>query len=651
MSIKGGEMRGGYVGKILRVDLTKGTLTEDKLPPEKELRKYLGGLGLGLDILVNELPLEVKPLDPESRLVFMTGPLTGTPVPSGNNTTIVCLSAETGYTVGSSHSHGFFGPYLKFAGYDGIIIQGAARRPVYLWVSSEKVELRDAEHLWGKDTHESEDILRREIGDKGDIAVATIGPAGENMIAGAAISNEKHHLFAKAGVGTIMGSKKLKGIAVSARGGRGIRISDGPALLSTALEWRTAAYSPGVWCSLGPKGIDMSYWRYVDDEMPKPCFSRHVTHTVAVKNLSDPGWMGVYRKKLREGGIKNKITPVACYCCSRRCVYSAEVAEGPFKGYVATLTGGGEVFEATSGLVGILEPGACFFLADYYDRMGVDCGSLGCSISLAFECYERGLLTKKDTDGLELKWGDYETVIKLINKVVNREGFGAVLADGPKKAAERIGGEASKYVIQIKGGGMNLHDWRGAWSNLLGQIISGAGPCWQAAGVDAFSAEPDLGYPDLSDDPVSPKGKAEAVWKTQYKKLLEDSLGICWFAAWGVPGSLTFESRAIAAATGWEDFNVEEALTVGKRIITLQRIFNMKHGLTVESDLDVGQRLLDPPISGPAKGKAFGDHLQSLIKEYYGLAGWDPETGSPLPETIQKLRLEKEAEGLGIPVP
>ena len=638
-------MIGGYAGKILRVDLTKGSIAEENLP-QGELRKYLGGLGLGLRILAAEQPLHVKPLDPESRLIFMTGPLTGTPVPAGNNTTIVCLNAETGNTVGTSHSHGYLGPYLKFAGYDALIIQGASKTPVYLSIAAGKAELHDASRFWGKDTHDSEDMIREEIGDRGDVAVATIGPAGENMIAGSAIANERYHLFSKAGVGSIMGSKKLKAITVSAAGGKGIAIAGGAEMLSVAAEWRKTAFSPAVWCSLGPKGIDMAHWRYTEGEMPKPGFVRHSTHTVAVKNLSDPAWMGEFRKKLRTGALKYKITPVACYSCNRCCVYAAEITEGPYKGYVATQNGGGENFEASGGMVGIEDPGACFFLCDLYDRLGMDSSTPGSAISLAFECYEKGLLTKKDTDGLELKWGNTDAVITLLNKMMKREGFGALLAEGPKKAAERIGGDALKYVAHVKGAGMNMHDWRGAWSTLLGQIISGAGPCWQAPGVDAFSPEPDVGYPGLSKDPVSPEGKAEAVWKTQYKKLLEDSLGICWFSAWGVPGVISLESRAIAAATGWKNFTTDEALTVGKRVITLQRIFNMKHGMTVKDDLDVGQRLLDPPVDGPAKGKAFGDHLPNLIKEYYSLAGWDPETGKPLPKTIQDLGLEKEAEGL-----
>ncbi|MFC1870855.1 aldehyde ferredoxin oxidoreductase family protein [Chloroflexota bacterium] len=639
-------MPGGYIGKILRVDLSKGSITEEGLPPDDILRKYVGGLGLGLKMLTDELPLEVKPLEPENRLIFMTGPLTGTPVMSANNTTIVCLNGETGYTVGASHSHGYLGPYLKFAGYDGFILQGAARTPLYLWIRAGKVELKNASHLWGKDTHEAEDMLKEEVGDQGDTAVATIGPAGENMLCGSLISNERYHLFSKASVGAIMGSKKLKAIVIDSRGGKPFHVNDGPALLKTALEWRKSALSPVVWSSLGPKGTHMSRWRYNADHPPKDCFVRAGKYTTAVRNLSDPELSPGWRLKIRTGAVKFKVTPVACYNCNRACTYSAEVTEGPFKGYVATLTGGGETFEASAGLIGVDEPGAAFFLCDYMDRMGFDSSTPGSAISLAYECYERGLLTKENTDGLELKWGNYEAAKELLDKIVKREGFGAVLADGPKEAAERIGGDAPKYVIHVKGTSMNMHDWRGAWGTLLGQCIAGAGPCWQAPGVDAYAPEPDLGYPELSEDPISADGKAEAVWKTQCKKLWEDCIGICWFAAWSVPGSLDFERRAIAAATGWDDFTVDEELNVGKRIITLQRIFNMKRGMTVENDLDVGQRLLDPPDSGPGKGKAFGDYLPGMVKEYYSLAGWDPDSGEPLPETIEVLGLQEEAPDL-----
>jgi len=642
-------MLGGYVGKILRVDLTKEAITEEGLPSESTLRKYLGGLGLGLKILDEEQPVDVKPLDPENRMIFLTGPLTGTAVPSANNLAIITLSNETGYSVGSSHAHGYFAPYLKFAGYDGIIVKGAAKKPVYLWIRGGKAELRDASHIWGKDTHETQDLIKDELGDRSETSVAAIGPAGENLLAGGAIETDKHHLWAKGGVGSIMGSKKLKAIAVSTRGGKGIRISDAEGLLSVAREWQQAALSPPVWAATisGPKGINQGYWRYSGKlkEMP-PWFRRYKQSLLAVKNLSDPAFGPVWGKGVYDEAVKFKTKAVGCFSCPRGCGYTTHITTGPYKGVMTTLAGGGENMEGAAGMVGVTEPGTNFYLTDLYDRLGLDSSTPGCAISLAFECYERGIITKKDTEGLELKWGNGDAVITLLEKMVKREGFGAVLADGPKKAAERIGGEAPKYAVHIKGTGMNMHDWRSAWSVMLAQITGGASPCWQGAGVDAFSPEPDLGFPNLSDDPASAEGKAEAVWKTRSKKLLEDSLGICWFGAWGVPGVMDFERRAIAATVGWKDFTVEEGLTLGHRVSTAQRLFGMKRGLTKENDLDVGQRLLEAPIAGLAAGKAFGDYIVDLIKQYYTLEGWDPESGRPLPTTLKRLGLEEMAKGL-----
>ncbi|MFC1871840.1 aldehyde ferredoxin oxidoreductase family protein [Chloroflexota bacterium] len=642
-------MLGGYVGKLLRVNLTKGTITEESLPAEAKLRKYIGGLGLGLKMMDEEQAVDVKPLDPENHMYFMTGPLTGTPVLSANNLAIVTLSHETGYTVGSSHSHGYFAPYLKFAGYDGIIIEGAAKKPVYLSISAEKVEIHDALHIWGKDTHETEDIIKNELGDREETSVATIGPAGENFLAGAAICNDKHHLWAKGGVGAIMGSKKLKGIAVSNRGGKGIPIANVEDLIKVALEWRESALSPPVWYSMlsGPHGTHGGWWRYSGKLKVLPEWAlREAEGLRAVKNLSDPEFGPYWTDQIYSGATKFKTTAVGCFSCPRACTYQTEITTGPYKGTITTLGGGGENIEAAGGMIGVTDPGTIFYLTDLYDRLGLDSSTPGCAVSLAFECYERGILTKKDTDGLELNWGNADAAIELLNKMVKREGFGAVLADGPKKAAERIGGDASKYVVHIKGGGPNMHDWRSAWSVMLAQIMSGAGPCWQGAGADAYSPEPDLGYPELTKNPVSAEGKPEASYKTHCKKLLEDCLGTCWFAAWGVPGVLDFERRAVAATVGWNDVTVDELLTLGHRVSTMQRLFNMKHGLTKESDFDIGQRFLEAPTAGLAKGKAFGDHMVEMVEEFYRLEGWDPATGRPLPKTIKQLGLEKVAKGL-----
>ena len=640
-------MAGGYMGKLLRVNLTQGTISEEMLPAEDVLRKYIGGAGLGVKILSDELPPAIAPLDPENRLIFMTGPLTGTLVPCANNTSIVFLNYETGYTVGTAHAHGYFGPYLKFAGYDGIIVQGEAKSPVYLWIHDGKAEIRDASKLWGKDTHETEDLVKEEIGPVEDASVAAIGPAGENLIHGAGIQNDKHHLFAKGGVGAVMGSKKLKAIAVGGKLTRGVPLADVQGLLAANEAWRNSLYhsgGAGLWGVFG--NIDTGKKRYSGVGATSELMLKFATTLQAVTNLSDPSFGVQWVLPLYTEALKFKVKSVGCFSCNQECNYAAEITTGPYKGFVATLAGGGENMEGAAGMIGVMDAGTCFWLTDYYDRLGLDSSTPGCAISLAFECYERGIITKEDTDGLELKWGNAEAAIKLLDKLVRREGFGAVLADGPKKAAERIGGDAPKLAVHVKGGGMNLHDWRSAWSVLLGQAVAGAGPCWQAPGVDAFCSEPDLGYPKLSDDPVSAEGKPEAVAKTQRKKLWEDSIGICWFGTWGVPGSLSFVPQAVAATTGWADFTPEEALTVGERVITLERIFNLKRGLTVESDLDVPPRLLDAPTSGIAEGKAFGDFFPGMLKEYYQIMGWDPETGRPLPETVKRLDLEEAAQGI-----
>ena len=354
-------MLGGYVGKILRVDLTKGKISKESLPSEAKLRKFLGGLGLGLKILDEEQPVNVKPLDPENRMIFMTGPLTGTPVLSANNTAIVTLSHETGYTVGASHSHGYFGPYLKLAGYDGIILQGAAKKPTYLWIKAGKAELRDASHIWGKDTHETEDIIKDEVGDRRETSVAAIGPAGENLIAGSAICNDKHHLFAKGGVGGVMGSKKLKAIVVSSKGGKGIPISNGEALLKVGLEWMKSALGPPVWMSLmgGPKGVQTGWWRYSGKLKEYPDWHwRYVGSLLAVKNLSDPEFGPKWGAAIYSEATKFKTTAVGCFHCPRGCTYATEITTGPYKGVVTTLAGGGENMEGAAGLVGVTEPGS-----------------------------------------------------------------------------------------------------------------------------------------------------------------------------------------------------------------------------------------------------------------------------------------------------
>lgn len=625
-------MQGGYVGKVLRVDLTSGVITLEDLPTEHILRKYIGGVGLGVKFLNDELNRETEPLSPNNRLIFMTGPMTGTKYPCSSDTSLVTLNFNTGYTVGSSHSHGLFGAYLKFAGYDGLIIQGAAKKPAYLWICDDEVEIRDAGNLWGKYTDESVDLVKAQIGTH-KVSVAAIGPAGENLVHGSAIDIDHYHMFCKAGVGAIMGSKNLKAIAIKGNGK--VPVADPGELSKITGDWYDMAFKDGRSPTLHKAGITRLYEVVVG----RNYFSAH-------KNLLSPASGLEWTRRMVEGWKEFKITPKACWSCPVACKYRSEITSGPHKGHVATLGGGGESHEGSAGIVGIMDPGTVHYLTDLNDRLGVDSSELGCCLGLAFELYERGLLTKEQTDGLELKWGNAEAAEALLRKIVNREGFGKIFAEGPKKAAERLGGDAPKYVIHIKGAGHNMHDWRPAWGLMLGQVTAGAGPCWQHGFANEMLPEQDLGYLERN-PPFKTEGLAEAVAKSSLKALWQDSWGGCFIGSLlGFPGAAFLPIRAVAATTGWRDFSFDESMDVGHRIITLERIFNMKRGLTIENDLDIGPRLLDPPADGAAKGKSIAPYLRDLIMEFYECMGWDKETGRPTQQTLEKLDLMEAARGL-----
>lgn len=618
------KMLGGYAGKILRIDLDNKKATVEGLPNEEILRKYIGGAPLGLWYLDKELDPGTHPLDPENPLIFMNGPLTGVGVPSPTNCTISTLNADTKITAGRSHSHGWFGPRIKKAGYDGIILRGASDDWVYIWIDNDKVEFKDAEDLLGKDTHETEDLVKEDLGfeagDPGELSVATIGPAGENLCAGALIENDKNHSFSHSGVGTVMGSKRVKAIAV--KGDGEVPVVDEERLKEINKKWAKAATTKGIAAVIGKAAVPKSDYKGV----------------LGLVGLSANNWTQNMLEGFGEGMSDNEITPQPCYKCPVACCYNAEIKSGPREGYVASLSGGGENQEGAASIVGVSNTPDVWYLTDLNDRIGFETSTVGCAMAVAFEAYEKGLLTKEDTDGLELEWGNVEVVEKLLNKIANRDGFGDLLAEGPKVAAERVG--LPEAAVHIKGTGMNLHDWRRAWGVLLGQIVSG-GSGWPAPGADCWTAEPDVGYPEKT-DPLTQFGKAEEVVKTGNLKYWNDAHGVCWFATWGVPDILEYTTGAIEATVGW-DYSPKEALMVGERYVNLERIFNTKQGLTVEDDLDVSKRITDPAPedAGPAAGKSIKPFLEGWVRDYYRQMGWNTKTGKPLKKTLKRLDLEE----------
>ncbi len=611
----------GYMGKILRVDLTAGKIKEESLPEESILRKYIGCVGLGMKFLFDEVPPKIQPLDPENRLIFMTGPLTGTLAPSSSNWTVVTVNHSVSKAAATAHSHGIWGVRLKSHGYDGIIIQGAAKKPAYIYIHGGGAELRDATKFWGLDSHETEDAIAENLRDKA-VSVACIGPAGENLCRGACICNDKNHLASKGGVGAVMGSKRLKAIAIS-RGEKRISLSDSEGLQRVVQAWNEKLPEGYSYSSKGG-GITRKYNKLAERGI------------IAWKNMSCPGEMWKYGQSMVETAGLSKVTPRPCFNCPIGCSYDIGIGTGPQKGYTATLCGGGEGTEGAAGIIGVEDGGTAYYMTDVYDRLGFDSAEPGCAIGLAFECYNKGLISKKETDGLELTWGNWKAAIELLHKMIKREGFGKILAEGPAKAAEIIGKDAPKYALHIKGTGYNLHDWRPMWTKLFCQIIATAGPVHHGSGFDGLLTEPDLGYP-TKQKPFYLEGIVDGARKTQMKKIWVDCLGICSFVAQGIPGFVRFGPDTLSCAVGW-DFSAKEAELVGERVINLEKIFSVQRGFTIEDDLDVGPRVIEAPTEGPAKGMTFAPHLKKLVTEYYQAMGWD-EKGIPTKETLRKLDL------------
>lgn len=625
--------RGGYTGTLLEVDLSSGTVTESPLPDEEVLRTYVGEFPLGLKLLHEEIEPGTAPTSPDNPMFVLTGPLTGIKeVPSGSNATIVTLNADTGFTVGRSHSHGWFGPRLKQAGYDGVVLRGEAASWSYLAIEDGEVELRDAEPLLGLDTHETGDEIQRrhgyDVATPGEMSVAAIGPAGEHEADGAMIANDRNHSFSHAGVGKIMGAKRLKAIAV--RGTGEIPIADRESLRSVAADWNDALEESDVVVGLQQAGIPNDEYQY-----PKTN-----SITTAKNMLEVPDADHEWGQGMRDHDIR----PRPCFGCGIACSYDYEYTHGENEGYVATTAGGGENLEGAASIAGVYDTDWVHYLTDRCDRLGFESSTIGTAIAVAIESFEEGLIDESDTEGLSLEWGDPELVEDLLERAATREGtLGDVLADGPMRTAEWIGYDAPDRAIHVKGAGMNLHDWRSAWGIMLGQIVGG-GTGWPAPGADAWAAPVDAGYPDYQ-DPLDWKNKPREVVDTWPVKYWDDAHGTCWFSTWGVPNQVQYSADAVAAVTGW-DFDESEARALGERAVHFERAFNVLHGLEAEDDLNVPARIVSEPPSGVGAGHAMADHLEWMVREVYRLNGWDERAGRPYRETLESAGLHEIADEL-----
>jgi aldehyde:ferredoxin oxidoreductase len=616
---------GGYVGKILRVNLSNRSVSEE-IPSPQVLKDYIGGSGLGTKILFNEVSAHVNPFDYENRLIFTTGPLTGTLIPGSGTYAVSTRSPLTGLA-GIAHANGFFGARLKYAGYDGIIFQGASENLVYLLISNGKVELRDASDLAGKDTSETEDILQRRHGEERmdfRTSVASIGPAGERLVRFSAIFSDRGHVAASGGVGAVMGSKRLKAIVVQGRGG--VKPSAEKKEVKEVLrDWIIEARESSLGKIISTQGSVGLFLPY---------YSRG---WVPVKNLTtnlfpNPEvFDGAYlRKKFF------KMKPRSCHACTLHHCHIVEVLEGPFKGFV----GEEPEFEIFAGFgpnLGIYEPGAITKLNNVNDRLGMDAKEVAFLLSLTIECYEKGLLKKKDLDGIELRWGDVFAIENLMKRIANRQGIGDLLAEGTMRTAQWIGGEALNIAVYVKqGNSPHIHDPRTKWGGLFTQAVSNMG---SQEGIDmTLKSSKELGINEPTSLPTDMVGKAQA--KTGPKRQFEECLIFCYYQTPSLPTLV----RALNSITGFK-FTVDECLTLGRRVINLLRVFNIRHGFSVDQD-SFSPRLGEPPLDGPGKGQSLAPAFEEIKRCYYKEMGWDERTGFPFQATLQELGLEEAAQEL-----
>jgi len=601
-------MLGGYMGKILRVNLSTGKIGEEPID-EEIAKKFIGARGYAAKIIYDEVAPEVDPLGPENKLIFATGPLTLTPSPTGGRYDVVTKS-PLNKVIAGSNSGGFWGPELKKAGYDILIVEGKSEKPVYLWITEDKVEIKDATHLWGKDTYETTDKIVEELGDK-QIKVACIGPAGENLVKFAAIINDKARAAGRTGVGAVMGSKKLK--AVVARGHKRAPIAN-PDKFKEVLKTTMDKIKTNSITSQGlPKYGTMVLNHIIDEHGLYPARNFQTGIFEGVDKVSGEKLVETYL-------VKNK----PCYGCPIGCGRVVKLPDGE--------EGEGPEYEtswAFSADCGIDDLIAVIKANNVCNRMGLDTISTGATIASAMELYEKGYLKKEEfADEAELKFGNVEAILHYPEAIALRKGLGDKLAEGSYEFAKAHG--HPEFSMSVKKQDLPAYDPRGAQGHALEYATSNRGGCH----VRGYMISPEiLGSPEKI-DPFVTEGKAQWVKTFQDLTAVIDSEGLCLFSSFALGGD---DYAALLSAVTGVEYSVGEALKAGERIWNLERLWNLKLGLTKADDTLPPRFLKEPMPEGAAKGQIA--HLDITLPEYYKLRGWD-KNGVPTEERLKKLGLK-----------
>ena len=622
--------QGGYTGKILRVNLSEQTAVEEQLPPEVA-RDYIGGAGFGIKYLFDELEAGVDPLGPENKLIFAGGPFSGTTVPCASRMAVTAKSPLTG-AVGMSLSGGHFPVELKFAGYDGLIIEGRAAKPTYIWIKDGKTHFRSAAKVWGMRTSDCQQIIKNELNDQ-NIRLACIGPAGENLCKIACIINEMR-AFGRKGLGAVMGAKNLKAIAV--RGSNPIAIF--------SLEKLKIARGAMA------KAMKASHVLY--PEFAKTGTPSNVDNTCALGIFPAKNWtatgefepveqIGVEALKSRNTGSQ------ACYGCPVGCSQIKVARSGPYAGVMAE----GPEFETLysfGGETGVDNMDAIIAADRLADELGLDTISAGVVIGFAMELYEKGIIEAADTGGIELKFGNHQAMVELLGLIARREGIGALLADGVRIAAQKIGPAAELCALHVKGLELPGYDVRGAKAHGLNYATSFTGADHNRG--YAFQEIFGIPIPQAVDRlTITDKGQLTK-WNQDVRIATADCPTMCVFLLdMAVPHMATENTAALMEAVTGLVYTPQEIARVGERINNLAKAFNVREGFTRDDDTLPRRLMTEPLKAGASKGHLISQNdLDQMLDEYYTARGWDPATGIPTRKKLVELGLEYVAGQLGL---
>lgn len=621
-------MPGGYAGKILRVDLSNGRLDIEK-PDESVLREYIGGEGLGIKYLYDEVPAGADALGPENRLIFMTGPVTGSLAPTSGRHCVITKSPLTGCQT-TSHAGGFWGTQLKLAGYDGIIVQGQSAKPVYLFIDDGKPQLYDATGLWGRDVFQTDLLIKEELNDR-KISVASIGPAGENLVRYASIQSDRQRSAARGGTGTVMGSKKLKAIAV--RGTQSFYAADPVAYMSSMDELLQSTYDNVISGSLFPKHGVTGIMDMINQHGALPTRNSQSGTFEGAHNLSGQKMSETMLTRTR-----------GCFCCNIHCTRIIDIKYGPYHGtrgkgpdYDATVAFGSQCGNSD------LEAAARANL--WCDQYGLDAVTTGETIAWAMELFERGIINRQDTRGIDLRFGNHEAMVAMVPKIATRMEFGAVLADGVGEAAKKIGKGSDVYAMTVKNLDLPGFEVRGSKGMALGYAVDNRGgdnlrPFATVSECLGFRSK-EIGMPETF-DPVSETGKVKWLIPAQHYSVAVNSLVCCMFTIIAYSVEPSQYARHLSAITGFS-YDKDRLLLAGERIWNLQRAFNVREGFTRKADRLPDRLTRVPAPAGPAKGSTV--HLEPMLDAYYQARGWDRD-GIPTRDKLSALGLEHVSRDL-----